>query len=106
MLTSPTLWEGITDETGSNKARDVCQSRQLLRNIQSNMFKTYFNAAEKIWTGPEDEFEFEKNRNFGQSILNELAADDSDRVMQVNIQKLIVTKWRSANFLYWFFKPI
>lgn len=56
------------------------------------MFKTYFNAAEKIWTGPEDEFEFEKKRNFGQAILDELAAEDSDRVMQVNIQKLIVTK--------------
>lgn len=56
------------------------------------MYKTYFNAAEKIWTGPEDEFEFEKNRNFGQAILDKLAAEDSDRVMQVNIQKLIVTK--------------
>lgn len=48
------------------------------------MYKTEFNATDRIWFGTNDEFTFDKNHNFGDTILTKLADEDSDRVIQVN----------------------
>lgn len=48
------------------------------------MYETYYNASERIWTGPTDEFEFDRSRNFGEAILEKLNDDKSEQVIQVN----------------------
>lgn len=49
------------------------------------MYTTTFDEFEKIWSGPEFEFQFDKYKNFGEYLLEKLADADSERVMQVII---------------------
>lgn len=60
--------------------------KQSLERIPHKMYKTRFDAANKIWYGPNKEFEIDKNENFGETILQKLNDTDIDRVMQVNIK--------------------
>lgn len=48
------------------------------------MFRTNFDANEKIWSGPEVDSNIEKTQNFGEVILRSLNDANSNRVMQVN----------------------
>lgn len=47
------------------------------------MFKTEFDAVEKIWSGARVDIHIDKHQNFGEFILNNLADSDTERVMQV-----------------------
>lgn len=49
------------------------------------MSTTAFDEVTKIWSGPELDFQFDKYKNFGEFLLENLADTDSERVMQVNI---------------------
>lgn len=48
---------------------------------------TFFDDVEKIWSGAKVEFEIDKNKSFGEIILEKLA-ESADRVLQVNIEVL------------------
>lgn len=49
------------------------------------MYKTQFDAVNKIWSGPKHTFELDKRKNFGEIILEKLGDVDSERVAQVII---------------------
>lgn len=53
------------------------------------MYTTRFDADNKIWFGPKSEFKINKHENFGETLLEKLNDTDTDRVMQVNIIKVV-----------------
>lgn len=48
------------------------------------MYTTTFDEEKKVWSGPELNLQIDKKKNFGEYLLGKLA-NDSERVMQVNI---------------------
>lgn len=59
-------------------------TQQLIQSIQTKM--SHFDVAKKVWFGPKDDFHIDKHSNFGEIILEKLADDDSNRVMQVRVE--------------------
>lgn len=53
------------------------------------MFKTQFDATEKVWSGAKEHIQFEKDENFGEIILRKLAGNESEGVMQVNYHRKV-----------------
>lgn len=46
---------------------------------------TIYDADNRIWSGPQSEAEISKNQNFGDFILNKLAENDAQRILQVRL---------------------